>query len=172
MYNAIVGIRPADITSWADFKKICRQLRDPKAHEIYETIVIDTIAIAYSLCEKYILAQQGVSQISEIGYGKGWNMLKDEFESTFRDLTQQGYALVFIAHSKTRTTEYTDEDGNPIEAYAPAISNGLIPQLSPPIESAVLYVSFSVNVVIPIFFKYSIDFFGVNSIITFTIGIF
>lgn len=123
MYNAIVGIRPADITSWVDFKKICRQLRDPKAHELYETIVIDTIAIAYSLCEKYILAQQGVSQISEIGYGKGWNMLKDEFESTFRDLTQQGYALVFIAHSKTRTTEYTDEDGNAIEAYAPDLPN-------------------------------------------------
>lgn len=50
-------------------------------------------------------------------------MLKDEFESTFRDLTQQGYALVFIAHSKTRTTEYTDEDGNPIEAYAPDLPN-------------------------------------------------
>ena len=50
-------------------------------------------------------------------------MLKDEFESTFRELTQQGYALVFIAHSKTRQTEYTDEDGNAIEAYAPDLPN-------------------------------------------------
>lgn len=122
-YNALTGVRAADITSWVQFKKICRQLKDPKAHELYETIIIDTVSISYALCEKYILSQQMVSQISDIGYGKGWNMLKDEFESTFRELTQQGYALVFIAHSKTRQTEYTDEDGNAIEAYAPDLPN-------------------------------------------------
>ena len=123
MYNALVGVRPADIVSWADFKAICRQLKKPEAKEVYETIVIDTIAIAYALCEKYILAREGVQNISEIPYGKGWGMLKDEFESTFRELTQLGYAIVFIAHSKTKKTEYTDEDGNELEALAPDLPN-------------------------------------------------
>lgn len=50
-------------------------------------------------------------------------MLKDEFEGTLRELTQLGYALVFIAHSKTRATEYTDEDGNALTAYAPDLPN-------------------------------------------------
>lgn len=122
-YNALVGVRPADITSWADFKAICRQLKKPEAKEIYETIVIDTIAIAYSLCEKYILAREGVQAIGDIGYGKGWGMLKDEFESTFRELTQLGYAIVFIAHSKTKKTEYTDEDGNKLDTLAPDLPN-------------------------------------------------
>ena len=45
MYNALVGVRPADITSWADFKTICRQLKKPEAKELYETIVIDTVAM-------------------------------------------------------------------------------------------------------------------------------
>lgn len=44
-YNALTNVRAQDIASWADFKKVCRQLRDPKAHEIYETIVIDTVSI-------------------------------------------------------------------------------------------------------------------------------
>ena len=122
-YNALIGIRPADITSWADFKAICRQLKKPEAKEIYETVIIDTIAIAYSLCEKYILAREGVQTIGDIGYGRGWGMLKDEFETTFRELTQLGYAIVFIAHSKTKSTEYADEDGNAITALAPDLPN-------------------------------------------------
>ena len=122
-YNALVGVRPADVASWADFKAICRQLKKPEAKDIYETIVIDTIAIAYALCEKYILAREGVSAIGDIGYGKGWGMLKDEFETTFRELTQLGYAIVFIAHSKTKKTEYTDEEGNELDALAPDLPN-------------------------------------------------
>lgn len=123
MYNALVGVRPADVSSWADFKNICRQLKKPEAKEIYETIVIDTIAIAYALCEKYILAREGVNAIGEIAYGKGWGMLKDEFETTFRELTQLGYAIVFIAHSKTKKTEQTDEEGNELDALAPDLPN-------------------------------------------------
>lgn len=50
-------------------------------------------------------------------------MLKDEFETTFRELTQLGYALVFIAHSKTKKTEFTDEEGNFLDAQAPDLTN-------------------------------------------------
>lgn len=122
-YNALVGVKAADVASWADFKNICRQLKKAEAKEVYETIVIDTIAIAYALCEKYIIAREGVTAISEIPYGKGWGMLKDEFETAFRELTQLGYALVFIAHSKTKKTEYVDEEGNELDALAPDLPN-------------------------------------------------
>lgn len=50
-------------------------------------------------------------------------MLKDEFETTFRELTQLGYAIVFIAHSKTKKTEYVDEEGNELDALAPDLPN-------------------------------------------------
>ena len=69
-YNALVGVRAADITSWADIKQICRQLKKPEAKEVYSTIIVDTVALAYSLCEKYILAREGVQAIGDIGYGK------------------------------------------------------------------------------------------------------
>lgn len=122
-YGALVGVKPVDILSWADFKAVCRQLKKPEAKQMYETLVIDTISILYGLCEKFILQREGVEQIGDIGYGRGWNMLKDEFEGTLRELTHLGYALVLIAHSKNKTTEYTDEEGNPLSAYAPDIPN-------------------------------------------------
>lgn len=122
-YHALVGVRPVDILSWTDFKQVCRQLKKPEAKAAYETIILDTITLLYRMCEKYILQREGISQIGDISYGRGWDMLKEEFEDTLRELTQLGYALVFIAHSKNRATEYTDENGAPLTAYAPDMPN-------------------------------------------------
>lgn len=114
-YHALVGVYPADIDSWATFKDICRQLKKDDMKERFKTIIIDTVAISYNMCEKYILQREGVSSLSEISYGRGWTMLKDEFENTFRDLTRMGYAIVFLAHSKSISTGYVDENGNTLE---------------------------------------------------------
>ena len=65
-YNAIGGVKPADITRWADFKQVLRQLDTPEAHELYETVIIDTISIAWDLCEQFICAQNSVQQIADI----------------------------------------------------------------------------------------------------------
>lgn len=129
MYNALVGVKPVDIITWSDFKAVCRQLKqakksdDPNISDMYRTIIVDTVPLAYTLCEKHIIAREGISSISDLPYGKGYQMVKTEFEDTFRELTQLGYGIVFICHSKTKQTEYTDEDGNAIEAIAPDMTN-------------------------------------------------
>lgn len=122
-YHALVGVYPADIDCWTTFKDVCRQLKKPEMKERFSTIIIDTVAIAYNMCEKYILSRENVSSIGEIGYGRGWNMLKDEFENTFRELTRLGYAIVFLAHSKNVATPYTDEAGNAIEGVTVDLPN-------------------------------------------------
>lgn len=65
------------INSWSDFKKVLRQLKEAKAHEMYETIILDTIDIAYDYCEAYICENAinkdggyGVDNISDIPYGR------------------------------------------------------------------------------------------------------
>lgn len=122
-YHALVGVYPADIDCWTTFKDVCRQLKKPEMKERFSTIIIDTVAIAYNMCEKYILSRENVSSIGEIGYGRGWTMLKDEFENTFRELTRLGYAIVFLAHSKNVATPYTDEAGNAIEGVTVDLPN-------------------------------------------------
>jgi hypothetical protein len=59
-YNAIGGIRAVDVTRWSDFKTVLRQLEKPEARQMYETIIIDTISIAWDYCEQFICAQNGV----------------------------------------------------------------------------------------------------------------
>lgn len=59
-YNAIGGVMAAPIDKWATFKQILRQLEKPEAKEMYDTIIIDTISIAWDLCEQFICQQNGV----------------------------------------------------------------------------------------------------------------
>lgn len=130
-YNAIGGVKAADISKWSDLKLIIRQLDDPAAHEVYETIVIDTISIAYDLCEQFICAQNGVQKIGDIPYGAGYAACKKEFETSLRKITQMGYGLVLIAHSASRIEKTVE--GSEVEVISPElpkraaeICNGLV----------------------------------------------
>ncbi len=130
-YNAIGGIKAADVTRWSDFKTILRQLEKPEAHKIYETIIIDTISIAWDYCEQFICAQNGVQKIADIAWGGGYSACKKEFESSLRKITLLGYGLVLICHSGSRI-EKTAE-GNEMEIIFPdmpkraaEICNGLV----------------------------------------------
>ena len=69
-YNAIDGITAIPIMKWTDLKMAVKQLKDPKAHELYNTVTIDTISIAADLCEKFICSREGVQRINEVPYGQ------------------------------------------------------------------------------------------------------
>lgn len=121
-FNALSGIYATDVTSWSDFKRVCQQLKTNQAKEKYSTVIIDTVGIATDLCEKYVLAQNGVSSLGEIPWGGGWSIYRKEFESPFRELSQLGYGIVFIAHSKTKPTEMKDSEGEPISSVYPDVN--------------------------------------------------
>ena len=116
-YNAIGGVRAADITKWSDFKIVLRQLEKPEAQKMYETIIIDTISIAWDYCEQFICAQNSVQKIADIPWGGGYTAAKKEFESALRKITMLGYGIVLIAHSTSRI-EKTAEGGD-VEIISP-----------------------------------------------------
>ena len=130
-YNAIGDVRAVDITKWADWKMVLRQLEKPEAQKMYETIIIDTISIAWDYCEQYICAQNGVQKINDIPWGGGFSACKKEFESVLRKITMLGYGIVLIAHSAARVEKTTD--GSEVEIISPEmpkraseICNGLV----------------------------------------------
>ena len=102
-YNALPGVMAQDITTWGEMKQVVRQLKDPAVKEMFSSVAVDTVDIAGALCEKYVCSQNGVDTLSEIPYGQGWTKVKKEFEEVFRTITQLGYAVVFISHSKDKT---------------------------------------------------------------------
>lgn len=130
-YNAIGGVKPVDITTWPDFKLVLRQLEKPEAKQMYKTIIIDTITIAWDLCEQFVCAQNGVQKLTDIPWGAGHSAAKKEFESSLRKITQLGYGVVLIAHSTSRIEKAAD--GTELEIISPdlpkrgaEICNGIV----------------------------------------------
>ena len=118
-WNAISGAMAVDIKKWTDLKLVLRQLEKPEAQEKYNTVTIDTVGIAWDLCEQYICAQNGVQSIGDIPWGGGYSAAKKEFESCLRKITQLGYGLVIIAHVDKRIEKRADD--SEVEILGPAI---------------------------------------------------
>lgn len=118
-YNAIGGVRPINITKWSDFKLVLRQLEKPEARDLYDTVTIDTVGVAWEMCEQFVCAQNGVQKIGDIPWGGGYSACKKEFESCLRKITQLGFGLVIIAHVDKRIEKRADD--TEVEILGPAI---------------------------------------------------
>ena len=104
-YNALPGVMAQDITSWGEMKQVFRELKKPEVQAVYKAIIVDTIDVAADRCKKYICQQNGIEDLGDLGYGKGWTKFKEEFNEIFRGLTQLGYAVFFIGHHKEVTLQ-------------------------------------------------------------------
>lgn len=127
-YNAIPGAMAQPINSWAEFRKVLKQLQDSQVKVKFETIIVDTADIAYDLCEKYICANAkrsdggfGVDAIGDIPFGKGYTMVAKEFDECLRSIVQMGYGLVLISHAVDKT--FTDETGTEFNQIVPTLGN-------------------------------------------------
>ena len=123
-YNAIGGVRAVDINKWSDAKLVLRQLEKPEAKAMYDTITIDTVSIAWSLCEEFICAQNAVQKINEIPWGGGYSQLTQEFEAFLRKITMLGYGLVLITHVDVRRETIDD---NEVEFFTPSLNKRCYP---------------------------------------------
>ena len=102
-YNALPGVMAQDIQTWAVFKQVVKELKKPEVKNVYQSLIIDTVDFAADACQKYVCNQLGIENIGDGGWSNnGWAKYKKEFEGTFRELTQLGYAIVFISHDKEK----------------------------------------------------------------------
>lgn len=79
-----------------------------------DTLVIDTADWAERFCLESIIAAKGVKGIEDIGYGKGYIYLKEEFGrmlNRLSDLIDLGINVVITAHATMRKFEQPDEMG-------------------------------------------------------------
>lgn len=103
--RAISGIPFLPINKWSDFKKINKQLTDPKnldkVKEMYSTIIFDEVFTAARYCQDYLCKKHGVETIGEGNNGYGlWKEYETEFWVEFDKLAKAGYTLVFIGHEQ------------------------------------------------------------------------
>ena len=125
-YNAIPGIIAQPINKWSEFKQTLRELEKEEVKKKFSTIIIDTADIAYDYCTKYICDNAkrpdggfGVDSISDIGYGKGYGMVSQEFDDNLRKIVQMNYGLVLISHATDKT--FKNESGEEYNQIVPTL---------------------------------------------------
>lgn len=121
-YHALPGVIAQDITSWNEMRQVFRELKRPEVQARFKAVIVDTIDIAADRCKKYICSQNGIEDLGDLGYGKGWTKFKDEFNEIFRGLTQLGYAVFFIGHDKEVTM---GEGADARTIIRPSLSNSV-----------------------------------------------
>ena len=120
-YLAIPGVMAQPVNKWSEFKQILRQLDSDQARQQFKNVIVDTVDIAYDLCEKYICNQNGVSTVGDLAYGKGYALAKKEFDEALRKIPQMGYGLVMISHAQDKT--FKDENGEEYQQIVPTLAN-------------------------------------------------
>lgn len=83
-----------------------------KGEHEFKVIAIDTIDRLHKLCVSYIMKQQKIIHPADLGFGKGWDMVKDEFIRPITRLALSKYGLILISHVtereiSTRTSKIT-----------------------------------------------------------------
>lgn len=118
-YNLIDGIKAVNVTSWVDMKNYAKQLKKEEVRAMYDTIIIDTVPLMWGCAEKFVKTQKDIEDLTDLGFGKGYRAVRDEFQDVINSLGQMGYTLIFIAHAEKK--DYMDTMGVNHSGITPAL---------------------------------------------------
>lgn len=118
-YNLIDGVKAVSVTSWVDMKNYAKQLKKPEVRAMYDTLIIDTAPLMWGLAEKFVKTQKDIEDLTDLGFGKGYRAVRDEFQDVINSLGQMGYTLVFISHAEKK--DYVDALGVSHSGITPAM---------------------------------------------------
>ena len=98
------------VQSWDDLLNACAEIE--KGGHFFKTVIIDTIDNAYKFCTDYIVKKYKIEHESDLGYGKGYALVNNEFQRVLTKMAFLPYGLFLVSHAKeveveTRTEKYT-----------------------------------------------------------------
>ncbi|KAA9294940.1 AAA family ATPase, partial [Aerococcus tenax] len=104
---------------WQEFLDTVADLTSEE--NTFEAVAIDLVEDLYELCRTYVFDQQGWEHESDGEWGKGWGLIKTEFNNAIKRLKMLGYQIIYISKEKVETTKL--KGGNEINHYAPNIND-------------------------------------------------
>lgn len=105
------------IDSWETFmetyKELKAQIKEGKCE--FRPLVFDTIDNLYQLCMDYVCKKNGFNHPSDLEYGKGWNMVRQQFNLAMSAYRSLGLGVIYVSHAEgteitTRVGKYTRWD--------------------------------------------------------------
>lgn len=101
------------VSSWEEAKKAFKENYDK-----YDTIVIDLLEDLFKWCEMEFCQRSKIEHVSDIGYGKGYDITRNEFFVEISKLLGKNKNIILISHGITFTTK--DRRGVEHTRYAPS----------------------------------------------------
>ena len=88
------------ILTWQD---LCVAVADiGKGDHQFKTIILDTVDNAYKMCADHICRKSNIQHESDLGFGKGFNLVNNEFQRVLTKLSLMPYGLYLISHAQDK----------------------------------------------------------------------
>lgn len=85
----------ADVQSWEEAKKV---LKNKELLDNYETIVIDLLEDMFKWAESEFCVKNRIEHVSDIGYGKGYDITRNEFFIEISKILAMDKHVILIMH--------------------------------------------------------------------------
>lgn len=112
-----LAVYQVNILGWDQLKQAAKALVTDKQ---FKTIVVDTVDIAFKMCERAVCARLGIDHPSDEDWGKGWSAVRDEFTSWVQAITNMNKGVIFISHAVER--EIKNRNGMKYDRFQPTMS--------------------------------------------------
>lgn len=138
-----LNVMKLPILSWGQFVNAVDTLvQNPSP--LYSVVVLDTVDVLFRMCRKFVCDREGINHVSELEWGKGGDMVRDQFDLQIAKLAlldQYGIGLAFISHSKD-----VEVRGRAVKTskVMPTMMNGAYSAIAP-LCDVIGYAGFSVE---------------------------
>lgn len=106
-----------DIKDWAHFRKLLPAIEHDKT---FENVVVDTADVAYIMNERWVCEANGVTDIQDMEFGKGWRKNALEFHTCVRRLIKTGKGVIFTSHVSEK--QFKRRGGESTDRIVPSMS--------------------------------------------------
>ncbi len=98
-----LNVRVTDVPNWKTFKKFVEYMENhPKDVASVKMWVVDTVDNLSQMCIEGICFDWGLTDISDEGWGRAWQELRQEFTFWILRLKALGPGVLFISHERQR----------------------------------------------------------------------
>lgn len=98
----------------------------------FETIVIDLVEDVYQYCRSYYCKKLKIDHEGDLGFAKGYDIVRNAFLYPLRKLANSDYNVVFISHEMANTVK--DRIGRETTIYSPNITEKVAKKIAGMVE--------------------------------------
>lgn len=103
-----------------------------KGDHSYKTIVIDLLEDVYQYARNFYCKKLKIDHESELGFAKGYDIIRNNFLIALRKLVNAPYNIIFISHEETEVVK--DRIGRETTVYKTALPDKVAKKISGMVE--------------------------------------